>query len=134
MGRLVEMAGDDRKSVAGLDITIMITHSHKEGGCSMDLFASRGPRHTERANEIKAQVASQLGLPEDAIVMVTELACLEEGCPPIETVIAVFQPAMEKLQFKVHRAIADITTQDIQEICEKHYNNQASEKDHGSCS
>jgi hypothetical protein len=100
----------------------------------MDLFASRGPRYAERANEIKAQVASQLGLSEDATVMVTELSCLEEGCPPIETVIAVFQPAMEKLQFKLHRAIADITTQDIQEICEKHYNNQSSERNHGSCS
>jgi hypothetical protein len=99
----------------------------------MDLFASRGSRHTERANEIKERVASQLGLSEDVTVMVTELSCPEEGCPPVETVIAVFQPAMEKLQFKLHRAIADITTQDIQEMCEKH-NNQSSEINHGSCS
>jgi hypothetical protein len=98
----------------------------------MDLFSSRGPRYSGRANEIKAQVASQLGLAEDATIMVTELACVEEGCPPVETVIAIFQPATQKLQFKLHRSISEITEQDIQEMCEKQIN-QASEKNHGNC-
>jgi len=99
---------------------------------TMDLFTSRGPRSSERANEIKAQVAAQLGLTEDATIMVTELTCFEEGCPPVETVIAVFRPAMEKLQFKLHRPIAEITAHEIQRMCAKQIDS-ASEKNHGSC-
>jgi len=98
----------------------------------MDLFSSRGPRYAERANEIKAQVAVVLGLDEEATVMVSELACMEEGCPPVETVIAVFRPAVQKLQFRLHRPIAEITTRDIEEMCAQQVNS-SSEKNHGSC-
>lgn len=97
----------------------------------MDIFSSRGPRSSERANEIKEQVAAKLGLDEEATVMVSELACMEEGCPPIETVIAVFRPAMEKLQFRLHRPIAEITTHDIEEMCAQQVNS-SSEKNHGN--
>lgn len=98
----------------------------------MDIFSSRGPRSSERANEIKAQVAAELSLDEEATVMVSELACLEEGCPPVETVIAIFRPAMEKLQFRLHRTMAEITTHDIREMCAQQVNS-SSEKNHGSC-
>ena len=103
---------------------------------TMDLFTSRGPRSSERANEIKAQVAAQLGLTEDATIMVTELTCFEEGCPPMETVIAVFQPGTEKLQFKLHCSIAEITAHDIREMCAKQIQTSihtSREKNHGSC-
>ena len=99
----------------------------------MDIFSSRGPRSSERANEIKAQVAAALGLNEEATVMVSELACMEEGCPPIETVIAVFRPAMQKLQFRMHCPMAEITAHDIEEMCAQQIDS-SSEKRHGSCS
>ncbi|HZY74219.1 MAG TPA: hypothetical protein VFE22_14020 [Edaphobacter sp.] len=98
----------------------------------MDIFSSRGPRSSERSNEIKAQVAAVLGLDEEATVMISELACMEEGCPPVETIIAVFRPAMEKLQFRLHRPIAEITAHDIEEMCAQHFNS-SSENNHGSC-
>jgi hypothetical protein len=98
----------------------------------MDIFSSRSSRSSERSNEIKAQVAAALGLDEAATVMVSELTCMEEGCAPIETVIAVFRPAMEKLQFRLHRPIAEITAQDIEKMCAQHVNS-SSEKNHGNC-
>jgi hypothetical protein len=98
----------------------------------MDIFSSRNPMQSERASEIKKQVVAELGLAEDATVMVTELTCSEEGCPPIETVIAVFQSAKPKIQFKMHRSLADITAHDIHEICAQQ-TNAISEKNHGSC-
>jgi hypothetical protein len=98
----------------------------------MNIFSSHGPRYSERASEIKAQVATELGLDEEATVMVSELACKEEGCPPIETVIAVFRPAMQKLQFRLHRSIAEITAHDIHEMCAQQVNS-SSEKNHGNC-
>ncbi len=98
----------------------------------MDLFTPRDARYSKRVSEIKTQVQNQLGLTEDATVMVTELACLEDGCPPIETVIAVFQTATPRLQFKLHRSIDQITERGVQEICKRKIN-QVSEMDHGSC-
>ena len=75
---------------------LMITHSRlRDEG--MDIFSSRSSRSSERSYEIKAQVTTALRLDEEATVMVSELACMEEGCPPVETVIAVFRPAMEKV-------------------------------------
>ena len=98
----------------------------------MDLFSSRNPRSSERANEIKEQVAAILGLDEEATVMVSELACMEEGCPPVETIIAVFRAGMDKLQFRLHRPISEITTHDIEEMCAQQVNS-SSENNHGSC-
>jgi hypothetical protein len=98
----------------------------------MDIFSSRGPRSSKHSYEIKAQVTAALGLSEEATVMVSELACMEEGCPPIETVIVVFRPAMEKLQFRLHRPMAEITVHDIEEMCAQQLNS-SSEKNHGSC-
>lgn len=98
----------------------------------MNLFSSRSsPRSSERSNEIKAQVAAALRLDDEATVMVSELACKEEGCPPVETIIAVFRPAMDKLQFRLHRPIAEITAHDIEEMCAQQVNS-TSEKNHGS--
>ena len=97
----------------------------------MDIFSSRGPRSSERSNEIKAQVVALLGLGGEATVMVTELACMEEGCPPVETIIAVFRPAMEKLQFRLHRPISEITAHDIEEMCAEQAN-LSSENNHGT--
>jgi hypothetical protein len=70
-------------------------------------------------------------LDEEATVMVSELACLEEGCPPVETVIAVFRPAMPKLQFRLHRPMAEITAHDIQETCAQQINSSL-EKNYGN--
>jgi len=98
----------------------------------MDLFSSHNSRSSERSNEIKAQVAALLGLDEEATVMVTELACMEEGCPPVETIIAVFRPATVKLQFRLHRPISEITAHDIEEMCAEQVNS-SSEKNHGNC-
>jgi hypothetical protein len=83
----------------------------------MDIFSSRGVRDSERTNHIKALVAAALGLDDEATVLVSELTCREEGCPPIETVIAVFRPGMQKLQFRLHRPLTEIRAHDIQEMC-----------------
>ena len=98
----------------------------------MNLFSGRGSRSSKRTTEIKAQVATELGLDEDATVLVSELACMEEGCPPVETVVAVFRPAMPKLQFRLHRPIEEITAHDIHEMCSQQVNS-TSEKNHGNC-
>ena len=47
------------------------------------------PEHTAA---IKRWTAEVLHLPSDAVVTVAETACLDAGCPLVETVVAVFDP------------------------------------------
>jgi hypothetical protein len=54
-----------------------------------------------RLQEVKAWVREAWGLPEDAPLMVSELACSEPGCPPVETVIAVLRPKLKPVQRKL---------------------------------
>ena len=99
----------------------------------MDFFSPRAARSPDHINVIKAQVVAALRLLEEATVMVTELACTEEGCLPVETVIAIFQTATQKIQFKIHRSLSEITMREIQEMCAQQRNSSL-EKKHGNSS
>lgn len=70
---------------------------------------------TDRAaarRQLKDLATRLLDVAEGEVVMVTELACLEPGCPPVETVLAVLgtRPAR---QLKIHKAIPDVTEADV---------------------
>lgn len=41
---------------------------------------------------VKTWVRTALHLDDDVAVVVTQLACREAGCPPLETVLAVLHP------------------------------------------
>ena len=47
---------------------------------------------------IKSTLHEALDLPEEAIITVTQLACLEEDCAPLETVIGLLQAKSPQLQ------------------------------------
>jgi hypothetical protein len=47
-------------------------------------------------------------------------------------VIAVFRAAQPKLQFRMHRPMAEITAHDIHEMCAQQANS-SSENNHGNC-
>ena len=54
-----------------------------------NMLISALPRrpNRERVRHIKEALLEALSLPDGTMVTVTELACLEEGCAPIETVV-----------------------------------------------
>lgn len=82
----------------------------------MDIFANPHSK-AQRVGEIKDLVVRSLRLDSDAAVMVTELQCQEEDCPPLETVIAVFSVARPKIQLKLHRSLAEVTDEEIARAC-----------------
>ncbi|MFV0533280.1 MAG: hypothetical protein ACK5MR_06475 [Cumulibacter sp.] len=59
---------------------------------------------------VRALVAEYV--PDDVVVMVTELACSEPGCPPVETVIALMYPGNPQ-QFKLHKPVCEVTADDV---------------------
>jgi hypothetical protein len=85
----------------------------------VDIFMPKRPRNTVRLEAIKQQVADSLRLPEDAMVMVTELTCEDEDCPDVETVIAVLRQGQPKLQAKANSVIDSLSYADVQALCEK---------------
>ena len=65
---------------------------------------------------VKHWVKESFALADDIVVMVTELQCTEEGCPPLETVIAILASPSQPRQFKLHKPLAEILATDIQTL------------------
>ena len=80
----------------------------------MDLF--KRPKASGRAGSVKAWVIEGLGLDEDDVVTVAELACHEPDCPPIETLISVHNVDGSRRDWRTHKPLADITETDVQKI------------------
>ncbi len=62
--------------------------------------------------QVKRWVEEQLGLDEPITVFVTELACHEPGCPPIETVIALLGGS-DKKTWKIPCPAAELSAADV---------------------
>ena len=71
----------------------------------------------EKIRNIKEALGSALSLPEETAVTVTELTCLEEGCAPIETVVALLQPNAPPRQHKIHKSTDTVDAEDLMQIC-----------------
>ncbi len=71
----------------------------------------------ERARRIKQALREALSLSDDITVTVTELACLEEGCDPVESVIGLLRPDAPQLQFKLHKPMDAVDAKDLVQVC-----------------
>lgn len=49
----------------------------------------------------------------DTTVIVAELQCTEPGCPPLETAIGVLTGVGPQTQYKVHKAMVEVTHEDV---------------------
>ena len=83
----------------------------------LDQFKRSGGK--PQARQIKDWIRSDLSLPDQFSILVTELKCSEPGCPPIETVVAILGSGSEQYQQKVHLPIEEVTESDIREIGRK---------------
>ena len=71
----------------------------------------------ERARQIKKVLRQALALSDDITVTVAELACLEEDCAPVETVIGLLRPGAPQLQAKVHKPMDAVGPEDLVQVC-----------------
>ena len=65
------------------------------------------------ARRIKDWARELLALGDEVTILVSELSCSEPGCPPIETVIAVFRGRENPTKYTIHRASVDVTRDDV---------------------
>ena len=66
-----------------------------------------------QTGRIKEMVRRHFGLSEDTVLMVSELRCHEDGCPDVETVIAVMETGVSPQTLKIAKRMADIQPADI---------------------
>lgn len=79
----------------------------------INLF-DKGPRpDPAAADRVKGWMREVLGLPDDAVVMVTELRCDEPDCPDVETVIAVMGEPGKARHHKLPKPVGDVTRHDV---------------------
>ena len=71
----------------------------------------------QTVRRIKRTLHEALSLSEEATITITELACLEEDCAPIETVFGLLRPGVPQLQHKLHKPTDGVDAQDLMEVC-----------------
>jgi hypothetical protein len=71
-----------------------------------------------KTREIKAWVREVFELDTDVVVSLTELACRDEGCPDVETVIGIMRPGEQIRTIRIHRPIAEIAREDLREAAD----------------
>ncbi|MEA3023966.1 MAG: hypothetical protein QOK01_2818 [Alphaproteobacteria bacterium] len=83
------------------------TNSAKTG------FARKGPGHAEALERVRAWTRARFGLPEDDVILVSELACALPGCPPLETVVAFWTETDKRHHFKIFKPVAEVAVEDL---------------------
>ncbi len=78
-----------------------------------NLFGKNQKKDVAAISRIKHWVQEIFELTENETILVTELQCHEEGCPPIETVIVILKEGTGKQQYKFHKRINEIDFEDI---------------------
>ena len=62
---------------------------------------------------VEAWTRLRFKLADDAVVLVSEIACGLPGCPPLETVVAFWTQGDMRHQFKVFKPVTDVVVEDI---------------------
>ena len=86
-----------------------------------DMLFERPKREVGLIRRIKNWAYELLPIAEDSVVSVMELECTEEGCPPVETIIAAMEKGKPTRQWKIHKPISEITRQNLSDIHQDNY-------------
>lgn len=83
----------------------------------MDDILGLGRRKPDgHAARIKDLVRVRFGLDDDTTLMVSEVRCHEDGCPDVETVVAVMRNRQDPLSWKIAKPMLDVSAGDIEDL------------------
>ncbi|WP_201454858.1 nitrate reductase [Ahrensia marina] len=95
-------------------------------------LAPKTNRLLAKSTEIKAWVRQLLELPPDTPLTVAELACRDEGCPDIETVIGIMRTGEPIQTIRVHMTMSEVTFDHLAEAVSISSSKSASSSGHFS--
>jgi hypothetical protein len=73
----------------------------------------KDPEHLQALDRVTEQTRLHFRLPDDAVILVTEIACSAPGCPPLETVVAFWTADAGRHQFKVFKPVQQMDAGDL---------------------
>ena len=73
----------------------------------------KSPEHRAALHRVKEWTRQRFKLPDDAAILVTEVACGIPGCPPIETVVVFWTEGDRRHHFKVFKPAAEVVEDDL---------------------
>jgi hypothetical protein len=76
-------------------------------------IGSKRKNDLARIAAIKGWVIEHFHLGDITPLMITELECAEDGCPPLETAIVILDKPGSPRQYKVFKPLAEVTAEDI---------------------
>jgi hypothetical protein len=76
-------------------------------------FIKKSAGHRQALRQVKEWTRERFCLPDDAAILVTEIACGVPGCPPLETVIAFWTDADRRHHYKVFKPVAEVVEEDL---------------------
>jgi nitrate reductase delta subunit len=75
-------------------------------------FIKKGPEHRAALDRARAWTRARFALPDEATIVVSEVACALPGCPPLETVI-VFWEGGTRHHFKIFKPVVEVVHDDL---------------------
>lgn len=75
--------------------------------------ARQSPEHLRAVELVQSWTRNRFSLPSEAPVLVSQLTCTNEGCPPLQTVVAFWTDTGDRHHFKVLKPIEAIAFADI---------------------
>ena len=71
------------------------------------------PERLQALDRVREWTRERFKLPDEATIMVTEIACALPGCPPLETVVAFWTDADKRHHFKLFKPMQDVVLDDL---------------------
>jgi hypothetical protein len=73
----------------------------------------KSPEHVAALERVTEWTRQRFDLPDEAAVMVAEVACALPGCPPLETVVGFWTEADKRHHFKLFKPVAEVVEDDL---------------------
>jgi hypothetical protein len=73
----------------------------------------KSAEHLQALDRVKAWTRERFKLPEEAPILVAEIACALPGCPPLETVVAFWTSDEKRHHFKLFKRVEDVVSDDL---------------------
>jgi hypothetical protein len=74
-------------------------------------FIKKSPEHLAALDRVRAWTRARFALAEDVTIVVSEVACMLPGCPPLETVIVFWDGTRH--HFKIFKPVDQVVYDDL---------------------
>ncbi len=73
----------------------------------------KSPEHLQALERVKVWTRERFRIPDEAPVLVSELACTLPDCAPLETVVAFWTEDAERHHFKIFKPVQCVVPEDL---------------------